>query len=292
MRTGARFQRYSSAAASRPPVSPKYEHIKVAVSELRNGRGTYARVELANPRKLNIASSETLKELHTAFKHLETQNDIRVVVISGEQADNTTPSFCGGANIHEMQSVENSEQARAFITRIYDVCEAIRNNPAAVIAAIDGLCLGAGLEIAAACDFRLATRRSFFAMPEVEIGIPSVVHARSLVNIMGWQEAKKLMMFATKLDGEAAKSKGLVDDLAAGPEEMEAMVQRDLGILTAHRAEAMHAQKRLFTAWEDMPFQEGLLKSIDVFAEAYGTGGSEPRALMAEWINKQKQRKR
>lgn len=272
--------------------SSSFQHIDVSEHETANGRGSYAIVKLTNPKKLNIVNSPTLAELKAAFESLQYNEHLRVVIFTGETTHQYTPAFCGGADIREMSQISTSQQARAFITQVYDVCEAVRNIPAVVISKIDGLCLGAGLEIAAACDFRVATKRSLFAMPEVEIGIPSVVHARSLVNIMGWQEAKRLMLYATKLDGEAARRTGLVDDLADTPEELDKIVQRDIETLSSYGRKGMHAQKKLFKAWEEGDFHDGLRTSIDAFADSYADGGVEPRAFMNAWIEKQRQRKR
>lgn len=283
---------FGVVASSRSSSTAAYQHIALSKHELQHGRGNVARLELANPKKLNIASSDTLAELTSALQSLKNDPKLRVMILTGQSGNKYTPSFCGGANINEMHSISSPEQARTFITKIYEVCESLRALPAVTIAAIDGLCLGAGMEMVAACDFRLATKRSLFAMPEVEIGIPSVVHARSLANIVGWQEARKLLYYATKFDGEAARNIGFVDDIIERPEDLDGMVQRHIDTLSAHGLKAMHTQKKLFNAWEDCSYSEGLLKSIDSFAEAYEDGGVEPRALMGKWIEKQKQRKR
>ena len=72
----------------------------------------------------------------------------------------------GGADIKEMAKLDQ-KSAEAFITRLRDLCEAVRNFPAPVIARLPGWCLGGGLEVAAACDFRIAAHDAKFGMPEV-----------------------------------------------------------------------------------------------------------------------------
>ena len=91
-------------------------------------------------------------------------------------AGQSEKSMIGGADIKEMARLDQ-KSAEAFITRLRDLCEAVRQFPAPVIARLPGWCLGGGLEVAAACDFRIAAHDAKFGMPEVRVGIPSVIHA-------------------------------------------------------------------------------------------------------------------
>ena len=257
-----------------------------------SGDNTHAEISFKNTRQLNKLSTHTLNELVNLLTRLQRDATLRVLVVTSVRDDSYhTPAFCGGADIKEMAKIRTPPQAKQFIENVHRVCELLRNVPAVTIAAIDGLCLGAGLELAAACDFRMATKRSLLAMPEVEIGLPSVVHARSLVNIMGWQEAKRLMMYATKLDAEAAKKANLLDEVAEDRDQLDELVTRDVKTLSSHGRKAMHAQKKLFKDWEETDFQDGLQKSIDAFANTYLGGGQEPVQLMNAWIEKQRLRK-
>ena len=88
-------------------------------------------------------------------------------------------AFIGGADINEMVELDQ-ESARIFITHLHEACTALRNLPVPVIARISGYCLGAGLEVAASCDLRIASEHSSFGMPEVRVGIPSVIEAALL----------------------------------------------------------------------------------------------------------------
>lgn len=212
------------------------------------------------------------------------------MILTSQHSPSATASFCGGADIRELRSLSNPTAARAFITQIHDVCESLRAQPAMTIARIDGVCLGAGLEMAAACDSRYGTTRSTFAMPEVAIGIPSVVHARSLVNIMGWQKAKRLMAFAEVWSASDAEAAGLLDKKVETTQELDGAVQRDVETLAALGRKGMHAQKKLFKAWEESDFHAGLRVSIDAFAESYADGGQEPRSFMDAWIEKKKKK--
>ena len=97
-----------------------------------------------------------------------------------------------------------------------------------VIARIDGYALGAGLELAAACDLRVASERSMFGMPEVRIGIPSVVEAALLPELIGQGRARRLLLTGETIGAAEALAWGLVDAVAP-PDELDAAVERFAG---------------------------------------------------------------
>ena len=119
----------------------------------------------------------------------------------------------GGADIKEMARLDQAS-AEKFITGLRDLCEAVRAFPSPVIARMPGWCLGGGLEVAAACDFRIAAHDAKFGMPEVRVGIPSVIHAALLPRLIGWGRARWLVMTAGNIDAATALAWGLVDVVA------------------------------------------------------------------------------
>src|SRR4029079_12755265 len=140
---------------------------------------------------------------------LAADRSVRVVILTGQ----SDKSMIGGGNIKEMAKLEQ-KYAEAFIPRLRDLCEAIRRFPAPVIARLPGWCLGAGLEVAAACDFRIAAHDAKFGMTEVRVGIPSVIHAALLPRLIGWGLARWLVMTAENIDAPTALAWGLVDVIA------------------------------------------------------------------------------
>src|SRR3989442_4441051 len=131
--------------------------------------GGVARIFLNRPEKVNALDSAQLQALLEAFQNLS--ESVRVVVLGGHGR-----AFCGGADVHELSRL-NESTAREFIGRIHAVCDAIRRLPVPVVARLHGAVIGAGLEIAAACDLRIAAEGTKLSMPEVRLGIPSVVEA-------------------------------------------------------------------------------------------------------------------
>ena len=120
-------------------------------------KASIAYLTIDDGRGLNVMSSAVMDALAAALVALASDEDLRAVVLSGAGAK----AFSAGADIKEMAAIENPEEAKALITRLHRSCDAIRNLPVPVIARIHGFCFGAGLEIAAACDVRLASDDSF-----------------------------------------------------------------------------------------------------------------------------------
>ena len=144
---------------------------KVWVDVAMDTRGV-ATVTIDNADKVNALSRPVAAALIAAMEMLGREKRLRVVILrgAGERA------FIGGADVRDLAELDASNAA-AFITGVHRACDALRRCPVPVIARIQGYVLGAGLEIAAACDMRVASDDSVFGMPEVKIGIPSVVEA-------------------------------------------------------------------------------------------------------------------
>ena len=166
-----------------------------------------------------------------------------------------------------------------------DLCEAVRAFPSPVIARMPGWCLGGGLEVAAACDFRIAAHDAKFGMPEVRVGIPSVIHAALLPRLIGWGRARWLVMTAENIDAPTALAWGLVDVVA--PEGgLDAAVEKTVAALLECGPEALRAQKALLRQWEELPLTESVNLSIGVFGQSFLT--DEPKRLMQGFIDRKR----
>jgi enoyl-CoA hydratase/carnithine racemase len=203
-----------------------------------------------------------------------------VLVLAGQ----SDKSMIGGADIKEMATLDQ-KSAETFITGLRDLCEAVRAFPSPVIARMPGWCLGGGLEVAAACDFRIAAHDAKFGMPEVRVGIPSVIHAALLPRLIGWGRARWLVMTAENIDAATALAWGLIDRIA--PQGgLDAEVEHTVTMLLECSAEALRAQKALLRQWEELPLKESVDLSIGVFGQSYLTG--EPQRLMQGFVNRKR----
>jgi enoyl-CoA hydratase/carnithine racemase len=216
----------------------------VTVREERTEGGHLARVTIDNTAKLNTLNRSLMVEVVEAIEQLEDDENLRLVVLrgAGERA------FVGGADIAELAALDR-DSARDFITLVHRCCDGFRRLPVPVIARIDGYALGAGLELAAACDLRVASTRAMFGMPEVRVGIPSVIEAALLPQLIGHGRARRLLLTAEMIGAAEALAWGLVDEIAP-PDELDAAVERLAGAILAGGPHAIRLQKAFAEAYE------------------------------------------
>jgi enoyl-CoA hydratase/carnithine racemase len=245
----------------------------------RDPRGV-VRLTICNAGTLNILGSAAINGVRKGLESLAADRQIRVLVIAGQ----SEKSMIGGADIKEMAKLDQAS-AETFITGLRDLCEAARVFPAPVIARMPGWCLGGGLEFAAACDFRIATDDARFGMPEVRVGIPSVIHAALLPRLIGWGRARWLVMTAENIDAPTALAWGLID-VVAPQGGLDAAVEKTVAALLECGPEALRAQKALFRQWEELPLKQSIDLSISVFGQSFLTG--EPQRLMQGFIDRKR----
>lgn len=251
--------------------------------EVRLDRRGVATVTIANAAKLNTLNTRVMTELVESMEALGRNDALRAVVLRGEGER----AFIGGADIAEMAALD-AEAARSFITLVHRSCDCFRRVPVPVIARINGWVLGAGLEVAAACDLRVAGSEARFGMPEVRIGVPSVVEAALLPRLIGWGRTRQLLLTGNTIDAAAALSWGLVEDVVA-PADLDAAVERMLAGILDSGPHAIRLQKALIRDWEDLTVDVAVQNGIDCFASAWQT--DEPRRMMQDFLAAQKARK-
>ncbi len=156
--------------------------------------------------KLNALDTPTLEALVAGIAELGQHSNLRAIVLQGAG----TRAFIGGADIGEMSAAVPVPIRRAtFITRVHRACDALRRVPVPVIARIQGHALGAGLEIAASCDMRIASDAARFGMPEVRVGLPSVVEAALLPGLIGWGRTRRLLLTGETITASPALPMGI-----------------------------------------------------------------------------------
>ncbi len=233
-------------------------------------------LQLRDAGTLNIVGSAAIADLRAALQVLAAEPALRVLVLRGS----SERAFIGGADIGEMVGLTPAS-AEVFITRLAGLCEAVAQTPVPVIARIPGWCLGGGLEVALACDLRLCDDSAMFGMPEVKVGIPSVIHAALLPRLLGQARADWLLLCCENIDAVRAEAWGLVHERCAVG-QLDALVQRRAQALAALPPQALRQQKRLLRHWQTVPLAQAVRDSIGEFALAYA--GGEPQALMGEFM--------
>lgn len=241
-------------------------------------------VELVNAKSMNILGSEATEELTAEFQRLAREDDCMVIVLRG--AGDT--AFIGGADINEMAGLDQAA-AEAFISRLAALCEAVRACPAPVIARLSGWCLGAGLEVAVSCDLRVAGAGATFGMPEVTVGIPSVIHAALIPAMIGASRAAWLLLTGETIDAGTAASWGLVHDVVPD-DELDARITQLTARMAALGPDAVRRQKRLLNEWIDLTPARAIEDSIAQFGLAFLTG--EPQHYLARFTERQAARRK
>jgi enoyl-CoA hydratase len=225
----------------------------------RERRGDVEIVRLADP-PLNLLGSRMIAATTEAFSSIAADPPRAAVL------------FCsgGGADVREMVALDE-RSGRRFITALHTACRGIRDLDAPVIAAIDGPCLGAHLEMAAACDMRVATARSRLGMPEVKVGIPSVIDAWWLAQICGLGNASALVFDGEMIGAEEAFRIGLVNRVAEGG-GLDAAAIGWAEQIARSAPSALVQQKRVLRDWTEEAYRLGAERSIERFAHAIRSG--------------------
>ena len=237
-------------------------------------------VEVINSKALNIIGSGAIEELTEAFQAVSHDDEVRVVVLrgAGEKA------FIGGADIHEMVTLDQSS-GEAFIRRLASLCEAIRECPVPVIARLAGWCLGGGLEVAMCCDLRISESGAKFGMPEVAVGIPSVIHAALMPALIGASHSAWLLLTGETIDAATAVTWGLVHE-AVADEALDARIAQLAAKLAGFGPHAVRQQKRLLNKWFDMTTRGAIEDSVGQFGQAFLTG--EPQRHMQAFLSRKR----
>jgi enoyl-CoA hydratase len=243
--------------------------------------GRVAFVTIAHEAKLNTLNPDLMREFAAAMARLSADAALHAAVLTGAGPK----SFVGGADITVMAGLGDGEAARAFITLVHGCCRAVRDCPVPVIGRINGWTLGAGLELAAACDLRIAADHAQFGMPEVRVGIPSVVEAALLPGLIGWGRTRRLLLLGETIGAAEALDWGFVEQVVPA-DRLDAAVEEWLGHLGAAGRQALRLQKRLIRQWEDLPIGEAVAAGIPAFAAAWDT--DEPRRMLGSFAGRRR----
>ena len=246
--------------------------------------GHLARLTIDKAGKLNSLNRALMSEITEAAGALATDPELRLAIVTGagERA------FVGGADIGEIAALDR-DSARNYITLVHRCCDAFRRLPVPVMARIDGYALGAGLELACACDLRVASERSFFGMPEVRIGIPSVVEAALLPKLIGQGRARRLLLTGETIGAAEALNWGLVD-MVVPHQDLDEAVEGLARPMLAAGPKAIRLQKSLILDWEELPTSAAVQRGIDCFVSAYDT--NEPARMAGAMLDALRARRR
>lgn len=177
--------------------------------------GSHASIVFRSETGVNILTAETLHTLGAIVARLKKESGVRTMCVQAEGK-----LFMAGADIKEMSNF-TPDQARTYGELGHGVFNDLAALPCVTIAAIQGAALGGGLELALACDFRIAVKSAKLGCPEVALGlIPGWGGIARLTKLLGAVRAKRLFLSGNPISGEEAHHWGLVDELVNSPEDL------------------------------------------------------------------------
>lgn len=231
--------------------------------------------------RLNLVGSTTLASMVNVINDAAEDSEVRCAILQGVTDD----ALIGGADLKELGALQ-AANADQFVGAIHEVCDAIRNFPVPVIARMRGYCLGGGLEIAAACDFRVADHSLMCGMPEVKIGVPSVVEAALLPQLVGWGKARELVYRGNIIDAAEAQRIGLVEQLVTEEGDIDTLIGECTSDILEAAPGAIRIQKTLCAQWERLGIDDAIDAGLTAFKQAYET--DEPKRYVEAFFERRR----
>ncbi len=237
-------------------------------------------LSIRNATRLNLLDSAVISDLIAVLDEIRSLDQMHSLVFRGEGDD----AFIAGAHIKEMSGL-NPDTARTFIRQLKTLCDALYHFPTPIIARIPGWCLGGGLEVALACDLRIIANEAHVGMPEVKVGIPSVIHATLLPHFIGTSRADWMLLTGENIDAPTATQWGMMTECAPLA-EIDARIATLTEQFAALGPKVLRQQKALNRRWLEIPPAQAIEESVEAFGDAFTTG--EPEHYMNQFLNQKK----
>lgn len=237
-------------------------------------------LKMNRPNALNALNSEMLKELDTAVLSMGENDQVRVVIITGEGK-----AFVAGADIAEMKDM-SKDQALEFSKKGQSILDRIALLDKPVIAGVNGFALGGGCELAMACDIRVASDKAKMGQPEVNLGIiPGFAGTQRLSRLVGIAKAKELIFTADMIDAQAALSIGLVNQVVPADQLMNVCMEMASKIASKGPT-AVKMAKKAVNQGIDMSLTDGNRLEGVLFSNCFPDG--EAKEGMSAFLEKRK----
>jgi len=243
-------------------------------------RGGCAWVTLDRP-PLNLIVPEMIRGIKAAFDDLREDPKVCAVVLTGNGRATTA-----GMQLQFLRELP-ARDAKAFIASLYEAIHAVHEAPFPTVCMINGACLGGGFELAMACDIRTAATDALMGLPEVRVGVPSVIQAALLPLLIGPGRAAEYLLTGESIRAHQALEWGLVNRVAPAG-ELHRVTTEIVDRMLACAPSAIRLQKELMIRWRNTNLRSAVEYGINAFAQAYAT--DEPREAMQAFLDKRPRR--
>lgn len=219
-------------------------------------------IQLHNPKRANALSAFLVSDLQEIVREAARDESLKAVIFTGGESK----AFCAGADLKERQSM-TEEEIRSYVTQLRNTFQEIAELPVPTIAAIKGLALGGGCELALACDIRVIEEDALIGLTEVSWGIiPGAGGTQRLTYLTGIGMAKKLIFTAAKLNAEEAVRIGLAEEICpTGQSDMKALKTTEA--IAANSGHAVRLAKAAIDGLVEKQIHGGLNKEWEMYQQ-------------------------
>jgi cyclohexa-1,5-dienecarbonyl-CoA hydratase len=215
-----------------------------------------ARIRLIHP-PLNVIDIPMMLELQEALAELEARLDVSTILFEGDAR-----AFSAGVDV----KAHVPDQVGEMLTSFHGVIRAIVGSRKITVAAVQGVCLGGGAELAAVCDMVYTARDATWGFPEIKLGCYPPVAAVALPALVGQKRASELILTGRQISGDEAVAIGLANR-SARADELDGVVQETLSQLQAMSPVALARAKKSIYAWDAIHFDKGLARAERIYLE-------------------------
>lgn len=208
--------------------------------------GRIAHLGLNGSGDLNLLGKESFQAVNQGLAEVQADDQVRALILSGGEKG----AFSAGVNVNNMKDLGPLE-AESFIQELHQACRGLLTLPVPAIAAVRGPCLGGALELALACDLRVATDDAIFGLPEVRVGVPSVIEASLLPRTIGLGRARAMILTGETIGAPEALQIGLVDRVVPNAQLDSTATQIAQGFL-AMSPHILAVQKDIIAKWLEL----------------------------------------
>jgi enoyl-CoA hydratase/carnithine racemase len=226
-------------------------------------------ITISREKKANALMADDCVALQRMVENLPAS--VQAIVFRGAGSR----AFSAGMDVGSFLEIQ-AGTARDFIEPLKDMLNAVRTVPLPTIAAINGGCIGAGIELACACDLRIAASHARFGLPEIKVGIPTALDAALLQQYIGLSRTKEMILTGDSYGTEEMEKWGLLNRVVPAErldEAVHEMLQRVLG----NTRTVLAAQKRMFEVWQNYGIKTANDVSVDVWAAVF----TQPETMLS-----------